>query len=143
MSWPEPEPGLVIRYAYLWDREARSGREEGAKDRPCAVLLATRTAAARTRVYVLPITHRPPTGEAMELPAAVKRHLGLDEERSWVVLTEVNVFFWPGPDLRPRPGRETADAAYGFLPPTLFRQLRDRFLTLHRESRTKLVPRTE
>lgn len=39
MTLPVPEPGLVIRYAYLWDREAREGRDEGSKDRPCAIVL--------------------------------------------------------------------------------------------------------
>ena len=39
MSWPEPFPGLVVRYSYLWEREASQGREEGVKDRPCAVVL--------------------------------------------------------------------------------------------------------
>ena len=55
MIWPEPEPGLVIRYSYLWDREARAGREEGVKDRPCAVVMTvTPDTAADRRVYVLP-----------------------------------------------------------------------------------------
>jgi hypothetical protein len=33
-----PQPGQVIRYAYLWWSEARVGREDGAKDRPCGVI---------------------------------------------------------------------------------------------------------
>jgi hypothetical protein len=33
--------------------------------------------------------------------AADKCCLGLDEPRSWVVLTEANRFPWPDPDLRP------------------------------------------
>jgi hypothetical protein len=37
----------------------------------------------------------------VEVPLRVARHLGLDEERSWIVTTELNVFVWPGPDLRP------------------------------------------
>ena len=37
---PAPEPGLIIRYAYLWRSEAFQGEEEGRKDRPCAVVLA-------------------------------------------------------------------------------------------------------
>ena len=28
MSFPDPHPGLVIRYAYLWKREHDEGREE-------------------------------------------------------------------------------------------------------------------
>jgi hypothetical protein len=39
-------------------------------------------------VTVLPISHTPPADPelAVELPAATKRRLGLDDERSWVVL---------------------------------------------------------
>ncbi|HMR32973.1 MAG TPA: hypothetical protein PKA13_11260 [Geminicoccaceae bacterium] len=143
MSWPDPQPGLVIRYAYLWEREACSGREEGVKDRPCAVILAHVTEDGRTRVYVLPITHSPPADEATEIPIAVKRHLGLDAERSWIVLTEANSFLWPGPDLRLLPGKGPESAAYGFLPPRFFRMLRDRFLALRRQRLAKLVARTE
>ena len=40
---PEPVPGLVIRYSYLWYTEHRTGREEGQKDRPCAIIAALRT----------------------------------------------------------------------------------------------------
>jgi hypothetical protein len=36
MPLPEPEPGRVIRYNYLWAKEQEQGREEGRKDRPCA-----------------------------------------------------------------------------------------------------------
>jgi hypothetical protein len=53
---------------------------------------------------------------------AVKRHLGLDDDRSWVILDEVNEFAWPGFDLRPLPGSRDR-FAYGFLPPWLFGQL--------------------
>lgn len=54
-------------------------------------------------MVVVLITHVPPTksGAAIEIPARVKQHLGLDDERSWVVLDEFNVFTWPGFDLRP------------------------------------------
>jgi hypothetical protein len=32
-------PGQVIRYAYLWWNEARVGRGDGVKDRPCGIVL--------------------------------------------------------------------------------------------------------
>ena len=32
-------PGLVLRYSYLWRAEQLRGREEGVKDRPCAVVM--------------------------------------------------------------------------------------------------------
>src|SRR6266481_1671400 len=54
-------------------------------------------------VTVLPISHPPPADPelAVELPAATKRRLGLDDERSRVIFTEANRFLWPGPHLRP------------------------------------------
>ena len=144
MSWPEPRPGLVIRYAYLWHREARAGRQEGVKDRPCAVILSNIDEDDRRRVYVLPITHAAPLrDEAVEIPRAVKQHLGLDDEQSWVLLSEVNAFFWPGPDLRPLAGRGPESVAYGFLPPRLFQIVRDRFLALRRERRATIIARNE
>lgn len=145
MTWPSPQPGLVIRYSYLWDREAQAGREEGAKDRPCAVVLARQDEDGTTRVYVLPITHTAPTqpADALEIPATVKARLGLDGERSWVVVTEANSFVWPGPDLRFLHGKGPESAAYGFLPPGFFRVVRERFLAANRAKRTAFVKRTE
>ncbi len=144
MTWPAPRPGLVIRYSYLRRREARIGQEEGLKNRPCTIILAVEQ-ADRTRVYALPITHAPPTNpdEAVELPPLVKARLGLDVERSWVVVTEANSFAWPGPDLRPQPGQGPESVDYGFLPPTLFRVIRDRFVTRARARRFTVILRSE
>src|SRR5271154_6063495 len=92
VRFPKPVPGLVIRYAYLWRREGDLGRDEGAKDRPCAIVLAAPAAGGGTQVYVLPITHSPPEDPtlAILLPPRVKRHLKLDNEPSWIVLDEIN-----------------------------------------------------
>lgn len=86
MTLPRPEPGLVIRYSYLWLSEHREGREEGIKDRPCAVVLALVNADGDTRVTVLPITHSPPADAsiAIEVPPDTKKRLGLDTDRSWI-----------------------------------------------------------
>ena len=145
MSLPKPEPGLVIRYSYLWLREYREGREEGAKDRPCAIILASRDWNGETQALVVPVTHSPPESSvaALELPHAVKKHLGLDAERSWVVLSESNLFDWPGPDLRRIGDRDDSSVAYGFLPPRLFAELRRRFLALEAAARSLRVQRTE
>ena len=86
MPIPTPEPGLVISYSYVWEREAHAGREEGSKNRPCVITIAVERKSDRaTVVTVLPITHRAPAEQsaAIELPAGIKRHLGLDESRSW------------------------------------------------------------
>lgn len=130
MPRPAPVPGLVIRYSFLWSREARAGKEEGSKDRPCAVLLATTTKDGRQIVTVLPVTHTPPLDErlAVEIPAGTKARLGLDEARSWIVLDEANRFQWPGPDLRPVPGDAEANVAYGLLPGALYDLVRTKWL---------------
>jgi hypothetical protein len=141
MSWPKPEPGLVIRYSYLWRREADAGREEGVKDRPCAIILATEIVDGETVVYVLPITHAAPLAadDAIELPQATKMRLGLDYDRSWIVISEGNSFVWPGPDLRPVPG---GTAAYGLLPRAVFNTVRTRFLDRIRARQSGVVKRT-
>ena len=125
MPLPAPRPGLVVSYAYLWHHEHRAGREEGRKNRPCVIVLAVkRTTADAILVRVVPVTHSAPDepAAAVELPRPVKRHLGLDDERSWVVLDEINEFAWPGFDLRPiSPSQDRFE--YGFLPPRLFDRL--------------------
>lgn len=141
---PAPEPGLVIRYAYLWLDESLVGREEGAKDRPCAIVASIiEESADRPRMLVLPITHSTPGNResAIEIPSTVKKHLGLDEHPSWIILSESNEFLWPGPDIR-----QVGDGgwAYGFLPPKLFSTVRQRFLALEEMQRgAAVVQRTE
>jgi hypothetical protein len=100
LSLPAPVPGLVVRYSYLWKREHESGRDEGVKDRPCAVLLAIKDSEGEMMVTVLPITHSPPATpfEAVEIPPRTKDRIGLDAGRSWIVITAEA--FWPKPALR-------------------------------------------
>lgn len=145
MNWPAPRPGLIIRYSYLWESEARQGREEGVKDRPCAIVLVILREGDHPIVRVLPITHAAPAdpGDALEIPRVTKERLGLDGERSWVVLTEANDFIWPGPDLRPLPGRDPSTVAYGFLPPGFMQVLRERLEQRRRQRRLRAVSRSE
>ena len=143
MGRPQPVPGLVIRYAYLWRREFDQGQEEGRKDRPCAVVLAAPVAEGGTRVYVLPITHTAPSRPslAVEIPPRVKQHLRLDGERSWIVLDEINDFLWPGYDIRPVPGSDPARIDYGVLPPRFLDAVRTTFLELARQRRVRRTQR--
>ena len=60
MALPDPHPGLVISYSYLWAREHGQGREEGVKSRPCAIVLARQIVEGRSLLTVLAITHSPP-----------------------------------------------------------------------------------
>jgi hypothetical protein len=145
MALPRPVPGLVVRYSYLWHREHLEGREEAQEDRPCAIIAAIRDDdAGNTHVLVLPVSHSPPahTGLAVEIPLSVKRHLQLDDARSWVVLSEWNEFVWPGPDLRRLPNAADASVVYGMLPPSLFATIRDRFLAIVQSGQTRRVRRT-
>lgn len=145
MSFPEPRPGLVIRYAYLWKREQDKGFEDGLKPRPCAVVLSLRKAEGPPLVRVLPVTHSPPgEGEpAVEIPRATKARLGLDADRSWIILSESNVFMWPGPDLRSLPGQDPSTIAHGMLPREFFLHLQAKFLELAEKGRSATVHRSE
>ena len=145
MPLPVPEPGLVIGYAYLWHSEYEQGRQEGVKDRPCVLVLATKDEDGETVVTVVPVTHTPPSlpDEAVEIPLPTKRRLGLDTERSWIVVNEINRFAWPGPDLRPVSRAEAERFDYGLLPPSVFRQVRDRLFLCAKRQRLKAVRRTE
>lgn len=72
----------------------RTGRRA---ERPALRVIAVaveRQEDGETFVTVLPVTHRPPADAAagIEIPQAVKRHLGLDEDRSWVILSEGDQF---------------------------------------------------
>lgn len=138
-----PQAGQVIRYAYLWHREAQSGQEEGVKDRPCAIILSVGSEVGQ-RVIVLPITHTPPLTpeDGVVIPAQVKQRLGLDPLPSWILVTEGNQFFWPGPDLRPT-GSGLNSAILGFLPAALFRTVRDRFVERWKYKQVQLIRRSE
>ena len=143
MRFPAPQPGLVVRYGFLWSHERHAGVDEASKDRPCAIVVATsRGASGEIVVVVSPITHRPPDdlSGSIEMPAAVCRALGLDAGRHWLRLEELNRFVWPGFDLRPIPGRP-GEVAYGMLPQALFERLREGILTRQKVRRVKVQGR--
>lgn len=143
MTIPKPEPGLVISYAYLWRHEHNKGQEEGRKDRPTLVVLSVENPkGSAARVTVAAITHTPPHKDAvaLEIPPKVKQHLRLDDERSWIVLDEVNQFEWPGFDVRPLPG--TKDKyTYGFIPPNLYDLAKAMLLEADAKRKITIIPR--
>lgn len=97
-----PSAGHVIAYEYLWWSKHHV-RSDAEKTYPATVLLARRDLGPSPLCYVLGISHKVPSAHerALEIPRKLKRHLGLDEAPSWLYTGEVNVFVWPGPDLRP------------------------------------------
>lgn len=145
MSLPAPKPGLVIRYSFLWSDESERGATEGAKDRPCAIVVAARgTSSGEIRTIVAPITHERPTDPAasIEIPRSVCRKLGLDGGRHWIRMDELNGFAWPGFDLRLRPGRSNR-YDYGMLPQSLFERVRNGILTRQKARKGRIIPRDE
>jgi hypothetical protein len=79
---------------------------------------------------------------AVEIPAATKARLGLDDARSWIILDEANRFEWPGPDLRAVPGKAEATVAYGLLPAALYDLVRMKWLAAFDARQARRVDRT-
>jgi hypothetical protein len=130
VALPEPRPGLVFRYDYLWSRESTSGRDHG-KERPACLVAASDPATRPRFVVIVPITHSPPSGDTVgiEVPPRVRQAIGLDDAPCWVVISEYNVDEWPNSGLAPLSGRPEV-FSYGFVPPSLFAQIKGRFLAL-------------
>ena len=157
-----PAIGDVIRYAYLWSHEHAAGREEGSKDRPAAVVALLfilddvdahvaqavvallRGENGRDEVVVFPVTSTAPVedGAGVEIPAATRARLGLQSEPCWVVVTEANVFAWPGPDLR-RPETSENGFVYGSLPHALMATIRQAFAAWRARKGARTIRRTE
>ena len=143
MALLDPKPGLIVRYDYLWSREAATGRDQG-KDRPTCLVAATNSLTRPRYVVLLPITHSPPDARTtgVEIPAKVKQAIGLDDAPSWVIVSEYNIDEWPNAGLSPIPGRPDI-FSYGFIPPRLFGQIRAKFLDLARQGQSAAVHREE
>lgn len=141
MAIPEPKPGLVLRYDYVWTHEAAIGQDQG-KTRPTCLVAATDTLVRPRYVLLLPITRTPPSGDTIgiEIPAKVKRTIGLGDAPSWVIVSEHNIDEWPNGGLSPVPGRR-GEFSYGFIPPALFAQIKARFLELTRAKKSGAVRR--
>jgi hypothetical protein len=142
MAELKPEIGQVIRHSYLWWSEARQGREEGRKDRPCVIVHIRVGEHQELETFICPITHTPPKfpEKAMEIPRVTKARLGLDDERSWIITTEINRVIWPGPDIRPVPG---GGYSFGLLRGAMTRELVQRIKQNARDRSLLVVGRTE
>jgi len=141
MALPEPKPGLILRYDYLWTHDAAAGRDQG-KDRPACLVAASDASATPRFVVLLPITHTPPSGDTVgiEIPERVRQALGLDGARNWVIVSEHNVDEWPSAGIQPLPGRQ-GTFSYGFIPPSLFAEIKSRFIGLAERGRSARVRR--
>jgi hypothetical protein len=144
-SWTIPQPTDVLSYVYLWAREAEAGRDEGSKERPVVVVLATRQQPQGVEVLVVPVTTQAPRAGtvAVEIPERVRAHLGLGESRSWIIADELNRFTWPGPDIRPVRGAGELSPFHGKIPGRLYEQLRAKLAEVATTGRLKVTKRTE
>ena len=102
MALPEPRPGLVIGYDFLFREQADAGMENASKPHPAAIVIVTKQ-DVQTRVSLVAISHSPPrSGQAhhhMKLAPSECRQMGLDSGDHWVNLRDINSFDWPGYDL--------------------------------------------
>ena len=112
--------------------------------------MADSTAGGQPVAYLLGISHSPPRADerALSVPLQLKLRLGLDREPAWVYLDQINVFVWPGPDLRPgshisnRPAAaDTCDL--GALPEDWFALLVREVVEAYRQRRVRLIKRSE
>ena len=141
---------MVLSYSYLWNREAEKGGTSGRKDRPAAIVLVRTDAGPGELVYVVPITHSAPAqggNTKIPIPQAIKERLGLDEDPSWVDVTEYNIFVWPGYDLKPTKTRRGASSSkgatclYGFLPGKFFDKIKPALNAYRLSDKPSLVRR--
>jgi len=69
------------------------------------------------------------------LPPKMKRHVGLDDESSWIVLDEASEFVWPGVVLRPISRAKPGLWSYGVLPQEVFAEIQERLRLLRHQWR--------
>ncbi|WP_205963691.1 hypothetical protein [Roseicella aquatilis] len=93
---------------------------------------------------MFPITSTRPeeAGASVEIPPATRARLGLQREPCWVIVTEANLFAWPGPDLRQTESGETG-FVYGILPAVLMQQVKLAFAAWRRRGGVRTIRRTE
>lgn len=93
MSLDDLRTGCVIRFPYLWAREAERGETEGRKPRPVAVGVRIARPGGDDILLLFPITSQPPSRDrfATEIPEMEKRRAGLNTTlRLWIILDEYN-----------------------------------------------------
>ena len=107
------------------------------------VVVAAVARGERTQLLVAPVTHTKPerSGEAIEIPPNVRKRLGLDRQRCWIVIAELNRFIWPGPDIRLAPGQDSP--IYDAIPDWLFFEVRDAVVSENLKGKLKITKRTE
>lgn len=83
------ERGQVVRFFYLWKRQADAGEESGRKARPVCIVVRTPTTPGA--VFLFPITSQEPTPDRLALAFSQIecRRAGLAAP-CWIILDEYN-----------------------------------------------------
>ena len=107
-------------------------------------MLAVVTEDGRTRVAVAPVTHTKPDADrlAVAIPPLTAQRLGLDEAPQWIITDDLNLFTWPGFDLRPVPAPGRLTVAYGHLPYDLTIKIKQA-VSSHMQARTSAVTKRD
>jgi hypothetical protein len=150
MHIPRKAPvGSLLAYEYLWSSQAVA-RKDGGKTYPVAIVVAREVSGPFELAYAVAISHSAPRegDRALEVPPRLKRHLGLDVRPSWVYTDELNVFAWPGPDLRPAERLSSLPQArgtcvIGHLPSDWFADLKRHLSETYRLQKLAVVRRSE
>jgi hypothetical protein len=144
----EPPIGNLIAYEYLWLSQ-KDAREDGAKVYPVALLFAKKFVGPVTLAYAVGMSHKPPepAERAIEVPKKLKRHLGLDEDPSWIYTDQLNEFAWSGPDIRPAEWISTLPSArdtcvIGALPNSWFGLIKRDVIENLKLKRAQIIRRT-
>ena len=143
-SYPEPQVGMVVSYCFLWPRQARKGLDVGEKNRPCLIMAVdTPKDGSPKKVFVAPITHTAPfqPEDSVQIPQETKRRIGLDHETSWLMLSDVNKFNWPGYDLGRVPRRNQPTCVYGSVSASFMNTAQHQMRDMFKEKRVTIVPR--
>jgi hypothetical protein len=82
-------PGDVVRFFYLWARQAEAGEESGRKARPVCVVV--RTKAVPGALFLFPITSQEPSPSrpCFAIPEIECRRGGIASP-AWLILDEYN-----------------------------------------------------
>lgn len=136
MSFEALRTGAVIRFPYLWGRQAAQGETEGRKFRPVAVGVRIPKPKGEDVVVLFPITSQEPARGrfAAEIPDTEKRRAGLDGTIPlWIVLDEYNQ------DVIGRSFYLEPEAPLGYFSKAFFLPLLQEFI--RRKAQTKAVHR--
>ena len=99
-DWRGLQVGQIIRYRYMWAKEAAAGRD-AVRFRPC-IVIQVQPRGDHADVTVVPVTHTPQhDSRFMLVPQALRGQLGLDGHDQYVVVSELNAFRAPTLDLAP------------------------------------------